>query len=288
MKSLLTAMALPALMLFAGQAAAEPAIWKASDEDSEIWLFGSIHALDPDMSWQTDTLMNAVGAADLFYYEIPNGPGTDAIMTQQISAHGINPRGVTLSGLLSDEEQALFDRVASGMGISRPMLDRFRPWLAYITISVTQIEQAGYRAESGVDLNMQELTPDDRERYFESIPQQISFFADMPEDLQVELLTTSLAQIEEEPDMLGHMIHAWRNGDEVTLDEIVNKSMKDLNEDVYDTLIVKRNAAWLSEITNLMEGEENAVIIVGAGHMVGEDGLPSLLQQEGFTVERVQ
>ena len=84
------------------------------------------------------------------------------------------------------------------------------------------------------------------------------------------------------------MVAAWENGDAEALDTLMVDSMKDVDSAIYEALIVRRNAAWVEDIKALMEGDEDALVTVGAGHLVGEGGVPALLQAEGYTVERVQ
>ncbi|NHK26826.1 TraB/GumN family protein [Parvularcula flava] len=279
---------LGASLLAIGHAAAEPAMWKASDEDSEIYLFGSIHLLDKGAPWQTEALDKALSLADYYYYELAMDAEAQALMQTLALQYGTAPEGKTLSSYLTEEQKTAFDAAVTSYGMSPATLEPYRPWLAYLTLSVVSVQAAGFDPASGVETIMMAQTDDEKERYFETAEQQIRFFADMPDDVQAKLLVTVVEQIEEGPEVMTNMANAWRSGDVQTLDEIVNDSMADVSDEVYQTLIVKRNKAWVEEIRTLMEGDEEAVIIVGAGHLIGDDGVPALLEAEGIKVERIQ
>jgi len=279
---------LGASMLALGHAAAEPAMWKASDEDSEIYLFGSIHLLNEGPDWQTDALGNALSLADYYYYELPMDAEAQARMQTLALQYGTAPEGKTLSSYLTEDQKAAFDAAVTSYGMSPATLEPYRPWLAYLTLTVVSVQAAGFDPTSGVETILMAQTDDAKEYYFETAEEQIRLFADMPDEVQAQLLVTVVEQIEEGPEVLTNMANAWRDGDIETLDEIVNDSMAEVSDEVYQTLIVKRNKAWVEEIKVLMEGDEEAVIIVGAGHLIGEDGVPTLLQAEGIKVERVQ
>lgn len=279
---------LGASLLALGQAAAEPAMWKASDEDSEIYLFGSIHLLNEGPDWQTEALGTALSLADYYYYELPMDAEAQAQMQTLALQYGTNPEGKTLSSYLTEDQKAAFDAAVTSFGMSPAALEPYRPWLAYLTLTVVSVQAAGFDPTSGVETIMMAQTEDAKERYFETAEEQIRFFADMPDEVQAQLLVTVVEQIEEGPEVLTNMANAWRAGDIETLNEIVNDSLVEVSDEVYQTLIVKRNKAWVEEIKALMEGDEEAVIIVGAGHLIGADGVPTLLEAEGIKVERVQ
>ena len=279
---------LGASLLAIGQVAAEPAMWKASDNDSEIYLFGSIHLLNEGPDWQTEALGNALSLADYYYYELPMDAEAQAQMQTLALQYGTAPEGKTLSSYLTEEQKAAFDAAVASFGMTPAALEPYRPWLAYLTLTVVSVQAAGFDPTSGVESVLMARTADEKERYFETAEEQIRFFADMPDDVQAQLLVTVVEQIEEGPEVLTQMADAWRQGDVETLNEIVNGSLAEVSDEVYRTLIVKRNEAWVEEIMTLMEGDEEAVIIVGAGHLIGEDGVPTLLDARGIQVERVQ
>ncbi len=273
----------------AGPAAlADPAMWRVSDADSEIYLFGSIHLLQPGMDWRTPQLDELLSDADTFYYELPMA-NEDAASTQAlVQQYGLLPAGQSLLALLSPEQTAQLERVAGRFGLSAAQLDTMQPWFAATNLTLISAMAQGFNANSGVDRTLAQETEDSRERALETMEQQLRIFADMTQEVQLEALLITLDQIENEPDMLNSMISAWADGDVAALETVLLDAAQDSDPAFYAALFTDRNAAWTREIEAMLESSGKTLIIVGAGHLVGDEGVPQMLQDRGITVERVQ
>jgi len=284
----MTLLATAAALLTSSAALAKPAMWKASDADSEIWLFGSIHLLDEDTQWRSEALQNALDQADYYYYEVPTDAEAQAEIQGLVNQLGVITDGRTLNDYLEEDEIALLNRVAPSVGIDPAQLQPLKPWLAGLSIGVTAMQRAGYNPESGVERQLGAVTDDDRERFFETPEQQLRMLAGGDDDVQAASLVSTLEQLEEEPELFDTMVSTWASGDADGLNELLVTSLRDVSPELWDALIVKRNNAWVETIDELMQGDEDAVIIVGAGHLVGAEGVPAALAERGYTVERIQ
>lgn len=287
MKKLLLG-SLAALVTATAPALADPAMWRVSDADSEILLFGSVHVLRPETQWRTERLDTAIAEADEVYYEIPMTAQAQAAVPGLLPTYGLNSPDTPLSSWLTDEQNVQLDRVARGIGASGPMLEPYRPWLAGIQLTLGYIQLAGFDPASGVEQVLAGLTEDERERYFETYEDQFSFFAGLSPEVEADFLVQSLDQIENDPDMLDGMVTSWAAGDVDALDAIFNTAMQEAGPELYDVLIVRRNTHWADEIETMMAGSGETLIVVGAGHLVGEEGVPAMLEARGYNVERVQ
>src|SRR4051812_38508896 len=74
---------------------------------------------------------------------------------------------------------------------------------------------------------------------------------------------------------------AWRNGDAATIERLV---MADVKNDpvMYDRLLISRNRTWLPKIEALFSRPRHAFVVVGAAHLVGPDGIVSMLKARGY------
>ena len=266
-----------------------PAIWRLADTDSEIWLFGTIHVLPPEIEWRTPQLNRIFEDAEVIYFETPSGGESEIKAQALVWQHGMYTNGGRLSDLLSRDERKALRRVAKSVDLDPTGIDNLRPWLAAITLGVQYIIAQGADPNSGVE---KVLEAEARElgkelRYFETIEQQIGFFHTLSEPAQKEFLLVSVRQIEEEPELLNSMFAAWLGGDVPGLAALINGGMTELAPEVYDNLILKRNQAWTEEIDTLMAGSGKALIAVGAGHLTGEDSLVEMLRAQGHTVDRL-
>lgn len=275
-------------LVLSSAAIADPAMWRVSDADSEIYLFGSVHVLKPTTEWRTGTLDAALTGADEIYFELPMTAEAQAASQSLIPQFGLNQPGQPLRGMLSTKENEQLVRVAGQYGLPAAQLDPLQPWLVSVTLSMMALQGQGYNPMSGVELTLAGEIDDSRERFFETYADQFGFFAGLSRDIQVDFLTVTMEQIEENPTALDELVNAWAAGDVSTLDQIFHDGMRETDQEVYDVLILNRNVNWANQIETLMSGSGSAVIVVGAGHLVGENGVPNMLTERGYSVERVQ
>ena len=83
------------------------------------------------------------------------------------------------------------------------------------------------------------------------------------------------------------MIDSWSSGDEELMIETLIKPMFQ-QEDVYQKLLVQRNNNWIPVIEELLTKKQNTLVVAGAAHFVGEDGVIKLLSDKGYMIKRVQ
>jgi len=79
---------------------------------------------------------------------------------------------------------------------------------------------------------------------------------------------------------LQKLIAAWRAGNLRALEKEFLKERKKSPE-LYDALLGVRNRQWLPKIEALLKGDQDYLVVVGALHFVGRDGLLSLLRRDG-------
>ena len=268
---------------------ADPAYWRVSDADSDVYIFGTFHILPRGLDWQTDALMAAVDSADTLYLEADvHSSEAQAQMQSLIPQYGLNPQGVTLSSMLDDETQALLAEVAPTVGAAPASLEPMQPWLVQVLLSVAKIQQMGYDPNAGAEMQLiaHVRDTDTQFGYFETAEEQIGFLSGIPQDVQVEGLAETLHEIEDLPQEVDDMVRAWAVGDMETLDAFVNGDMREEAPEVYETVIVERNRNWIPQIEHILDGEGTVFIAVGAGHLPGDEGVIELLRDRGYAVER--
>ncbi len=283
----------PASALAAVQASpagegAGPALWVIRDEDSTIYLYGTVHVLRPSTVWRWAPVEQAFDSADQVWLEISN-PDDQAALAPLVQQYGVSPDR-PLSSLLSVAENARLTEAAAAMGMQTAQLDAFRPWLAGLTLSVAPLIKAGYDPTSGVELVLKARAEAAGKpvRGFETIDEQVRILAVMPEDEQLAFLRTTLESYEEATVELDRMVEAWAQGDVRTIERIGVRPMREESRALYQALLVDRNADWAGQIQELLAGSGTTFIAVGAAHLAGDDSVQRLLQRRGVRAVRVQ
>lgn len=283
------ALALLALLAIgAGPVLAEPALWVVKDEDSTIYLFGTVHVLRPQTQWRSDKTTKAFAAADEVVMEIeqPEDPAAAQALSLR---YGVD-RTTPLSAKLKPEARAKLEAAARGMGVPPQNLEPMRPWLAALTVSLTPLLQAGYDPESGVEklLTVQAKASGKPISAFETLEQQIRFFADMTPAQELHLLESTLDEIDEGPAKIDALVAAWAAGDQAELGrQMVDELQRDY-PDVYRLLLVDRNRDWAGQLKTRLAGSGVTFVAVGAGHLAGPDSLQAELAKLGIKAERVE
>ena len=278
----------PSAAVVAAPAGSGPALWVVRDEDSTLYLFGTVHVLKPDTPWGTARVDQAFASADEYWFEIADLNNQDGVLPL-IQAKGISPDR-PLSSLLTAEEMADLDAAARTVGASAAQLEPLRPWLASLQLALASITKAGYVPANGGDqiLHARAAATGKPIKGFETAPQQIGFIADMSEDAQLAMLRSSLKEFDQADAMLGRMVSAWATGDVDGLDALIGQEMKAESPEMYEVMLTRRNQAWADRIQTLLAGSGTAFISVGAGHLAGADSLQAQLEQRGVRAERLR
>jgi uncharacterized protein YbaP (TraB family) len=267
-----------------------PALWKVTDEDSEIWLFGTIHILKPETEWRSEKVTSAFNAADTIMFEAPTEETSPQEMQAIILPHIQNPDGVTLSSLISPEAYEGLKVAAAKVGVPEAALVNFeplRPWFVALTLSVQQIVANGYNPESGVEkvLYGEAKAAGKEFAYLETIEQQIGFFGNMSTEQEIAMFEAGIPQLSEGVGLLDGMVASWSTGDVEGLEEKLNVGFDETPE-MREALLVKRNRDWAAQIDEMMKGSGKIFIAVGSGHLAGEGSVQELLEAKGYKAVR--
>lgn len=272
----------------AAPAGSGPRLWVVKDEDSTLYLFGTVHVLKPETPWGSATLDRAFASADEYWFEIADlNDAAGAVPI--IQAKGISPDR-PLSSLLTAEEQADLDAAARSIGATAAQLDPLRPWFAALQLAMASLTKAGYLPQNGGDqaLHARAAATAKPIKGFETMPQQIGFIADMSEEAQLAMLRSGLKEFDQAPEFLGRMVGAWSTGDVDGLDALIGQEMKAESPEMYEVMLTRRNTDWTNQIVALLEGSGTAFISVGAGHLAGSDSVQAMLAKRGVAVEEVR
>jgi uncharacterized protein YbaP (TraB family) len=269
---------------------AAPPMWVVKDKDSTIYLFGSMHVLEPGVKWRTTLFDAAYAKSSVVWFEtditaIADKAKMDAIVKQ----YGVDPDH-PLSAKLGAEDRAALKARLEAAGLSQAGMDRLKPWMASLVLTVLPMRARGFDPKSGADVVMNHAASADRKpvRAFETPESQARYLADLPEPVQLQLLQDSLIQDSRTFADIKSVQTAWLSGDLQRLGPLLLADMKARRPDLYEVLIRGRNRAWADALATEMAGSGVEMVNVGALHMVGDDGLPALLAAKGFKVKRVQ
>ena len=264
---------------------AKPAIWIVRDADSEMVLFGSIHVLPPDLAWRPPALDAAVSQADDLWFELPVGTEADQETSRLVAQRGVLPPEQSLFRLLAHRDAARLARMADLLGVDKATLDRFEPWLAEVALAAAVYNKAGASGAYGVEHILDAAAPRRvRREALETADEQIALFDEAPFKDQLASLRQSVAELETDPQGYDDLLRAWQAGDPKTLETEVLAPLRKASPKLFKRLVSERNARWATRLDERLRGQGRTVVVVGAGHLIGKEGVPARLRALGYSV----
>ena len=272
--------------LACGAARAEPALWQVTGGDSTVYLFGSVHLLPEGGFSIGGSLAEALDESELVCMEIDQDAQSEAESASLTLARAVDPDGRDLFELLGSGADEVRD-VAEDAGIPLEALAMFEPWFAGLTVSVMALQANGYDVQHGVEQIIQAEARKDGKAGcgLETLDGQLGMLDGLPADLQKEILLQALEEAGNVDALIKPMLAAWRDGDEAGLERSLEDDFDGYPE-LADALIYDRNARWAEQVSEMLRDDDDVLVIVGAMHLVGERGLPALLENRGFSVQR--
>jgi uncharacterized protein YbaP (TraB family) len=259
---------------------ASPALWQVTTDRGEVgWLFGTVHALPDDVEWRSEAVEQAFAESELLVVEIANLRDTDAAaadFNQLAYSSGQPP----LLQRIDDEERPALEALIDKAGASERDFHLMENWAAAMILSAAV--RAGDPA-NGVDRAL--LASGKRNMGLESFGGQYLIFDSLPDAEQADLLLAIAGEAQRDNPLAA--TEAWLVGDLTAIETLGERGIL-TDPELREALINARNRTWVEKIVPPFEAGLKPFVAVGAAHMLGEEGLPSLLSARGWTVERLQ
>lgn len=264
-----------------------PALWKVSDEDTTIYLFGTVHVLPSDLVWYDAEIDQALSASDTIVTEIAMDPATEAKQQTLAQQKGVFTNGTTLRSLLNDEQRVAYESALARLGVPAGSFDPLEPWLTTLTLTFLPLMQQGYDPASGVEKVILSKAGEQSLAALETIEFQLDMFDSMPMEKQVTFMMEAVEAMPEVKATLDGMVERWAEGDADGLAVMMNEDLTD--PVLADTLLYSRNENWAEWIEDRLDSTPGTVFMaVGAGHLAGKQSVQDYLVERGIQSERVQ
>lgn len=285
-------LALLILALAAQPTRAEPAVpftmWLAEGRTNQVYLLGSVHLLRQADYPLPVVVDRAYADAETLVMEL-DMDDIDPLATQGlVNRLGLLPPGETLESTLGDAAWAEASEKAALLDVPLDLLARSEPWLAAVTIEQLILTRLGFDPRYGVEMNLVSRATADGKTItgLETVEQQLGFLDSLSDAAQRDLLLQTLAEGESISTLMDELIAAWKRGDVAFLESNMLDALAAFPE-LYDAIVADRNDRWLAALKPLLDAEDDYLVVVGALHLVGEDGLPAQLEGRGIRVRQL-
>ncbi len=263
-----------------------PALWKVSDADTTIYLFGTIHLLPQGMEWLNGPLAEAVSSADELVTEIPEV--ADGTVQTSLMARAVLPKGKSLRGLMTKRERAKFEATLTGFKLPVASFDVYKPWYAAVVLATIPLLRQGFAVGSGVENTLAERIKErGRPRIgLETLDYQLALFDGLTQRTQLRYLGEVIEALPTLRKTVEEIVSEWGEGDAAKLAELMNAAEDD--PAMVTILLTNRNRTWARWIKTRLDSPGTSFVAVGAGHLGGPGSLQDQLSQLGISAMRVQ
>jgi uncharacterized protein YbaP (TraB family) len=267
---------------------AESSLWKISSEKGTLYLQGSVHLLKPENYPLAPAIEQAYTESEVLVLEVDMKEMTSLSTQQKILKKALLTDGKKLPDLMSKITYQKLSDACAQVNLPVSSLDRFKPWFAAMTLTLTQTKNMGFDPQHGLDTYFFNKATAESKKVMglESVDFQIDLFASLSQSNPDDFIAHTLVELETLENDLDQLVEAWISGDIETLGTLLAKGFKEY-PDLYNTFVVERNKRWMKKLDALLKKSTPCMVVVGAGHLPGKGGLLTLLKEKGYTIEQL-
>jgi uncharacterized protein YbaP (TraB family) len=263
-------------------------VYQVEGPNGRFYLAGSMHLLHAERASLPAPLERAYrnSASIVMEIDTDDGDAQDA-GARLLEAAQLAP-DTSLQALLGEARWNTVRTALAEAGFDAERASRFEPWGLALLLTQAGFARQGYTSAAGVEQQLTERARRDGKPIsgLETAAMQIALLDGLDMNVQRQMLDLTLEEVQEMPQMLDELEDAWRAGDLQRLEALLLEGYRQMPE-LYTALLVERNRRWVSQIRAWPTTSPPRLVLVGALHLVGEQGLPALLQRAGYTVQRL-
>jgi len=184
------------------------------------------------------------------------------------------------------------------LGFTKDQLNRFKPWFVGLNLGLAKLKKLDVDAGLGLDIHFLNKAHEQGIEILElEIPtSQMEMLASLPENIQMDYLSYTLGEYTKIDSTFHEVLDAWQNGDTERTNTLSRVKMRELEdempgmEEYYNRMFCEREKQIAEKIEGYMDDEEGRIyfIIVGAFHLVGDDGLLKMLEDNGYKIKQLK
>ena len=265
-------------------------LWEAKSAKNTVYILGSIHLARPSLYPLDRRIEDAFDRSDTLVVEV-NIEAFDPVALQQMFLErGVYSDGSTIRDHLSEETFNLVIDKLGGLDLGLTQMVLFKPWFLSITLVTAELLKLGFNPEYGVDKHF--LTKAKGKKKIlelESLEYQLNLFDGFTDKQQDLLLFSTLLDLNIMEKEMGNLIKAWERGNATRMEEVLMQGLDEHPEilPIVDKIFYERNRKMVLKIEDYLGANDTYFVVVGAGHLVGEEGIIQLLKKKGYSLQQL-
>jgi uncharacterized protein len=266
---------------------AETSLWRVSKGNNQIYIGGTVHLLSKSDYPLPDEFEQAFREIDLLVLEADLDALSKPKEQAQLVRRLMYSNGATLKDEVKTKTFKALERYCKANNLTITAMQKMKPAMVVLSLTMIELKRLGL-ADAGVDQFFLEKAKSKGKKItgLETAETQINTLENMGKGYENELILSTLKELKKTPEFMDEMKKAWRNGNLADLEKIGIKTMRAEFPELNKILLTNRNNAWLPKIKAMLGTPERELILVGALHLAGEEGVLAQLKKQGFVVEQ--
>lgn len=259
------------------------------------YLFGTIHMQSSNFIDSVPGLSDVITSVDAIYGEVVQDEMMSKSVVSKVLKESLAPADSTIDRLLTPQEYKMVDDVVKNymMGlIGLDRLSKLKPMAIVMQLEAMQVAKHFPNFKSlaggGIDMAVQSRGSE-LGKYvggFETIEQQLAIAYGSTLQEQAHALVEMCAKDKEFADNNRRLSALYHSQDLKALEQFLLDPSTGMSAESMERLSYSRNRKWMDKIVATLP-VQSMLIVVGAAHLVGDQGLIELLRSRGYVVEAV-
>ena len=264
-------------------------LWSVAGETNFVYLLGSIHMLRAQDHPLPSVIDRVYDDAEVLVMELDMDDLDPAYTQAAFNNAGVMTDGQSLRELMGEDYFSRAEQAAASINIPLELLAQSEPWLAAMTVELMLLYRIGFNPVLGVEMTLSNRAKADGKPIegLETVDEQLGFLDGLPIEAQREMLLQTLLQGATLSESVDELVAAWRRGDTAALEAGLLDSMRE-QDALMDALVTDRNRRWAETIAGWLDDDRDYLVVVGALHLVGDEGVPALLDAAGFGIQQLR
>jgi uncharacterized protein YbaP (TraB family) len=276
-------------LVFSTSVYAESSVWELDTDNGSLYLAGSCHVLRRSDYPLPEEFESAYENADQVIFETD----IDALMSPDnqllLISKGMYTGGDTLEKKLSKKAYDSLVKFCKDRSMSIALFQNFKPWMVTMALLVLELEKNGISPADGLDMYFNNKANEDGKQTggLEDIYKHIELVSSFEEEFDDSIVESFIQEVGEVPVIMEDLIESWRAGDEAGIDEYLSDNMRKEFPQLYKRLLTDRNRDWIPHLEALMDSGKRTLVIVGVGHLAGEESVINMLKLKGYKIKKM-
>lgn len=264
-------------------------IWQYRSPTATVYLAGSVHIMKQSLYPLPPQLTDAFAAADRLVLEVDVSQYTAQQLQNKLMQYGLLGGGQTLDQVLSPDLYTRLDAYSQQYGLPLAQLAPFKPAFVVQQMGVLALTSLGYDPSTGIEQYLSDQASGKTIMELESIDQQLDLLMNQPMDVQVQMVKGTLQELTELEPLLADLMAAWFTGDDHLFQTTfeAQSGTSELSAQFMRELMDQRNIGMATKIKRYLAGQGTYLVVIGTAHFIGDQGIISLLDEQGIGGRRI-